>query len=69
MYKRYFTREEFLTLRVFELPNLTHDRIMNEFGKMGFFMTQRVKARLENIPVYQVGDYINISGIIEIIGG
>lgn len=67
MAKKYYTMQEIQTLRLYEMPNIIYNAIMEALNKQFGFLTSGLVAIFNNAIVSQLDQYIDLYSIIKII--
>lgn len=67
MAKKYYTLEELQTTRLYEMPNMAYNRIIDALTTHFRFLTARLMAIFNNAIVSQLDQYIDLYSIIKVI--
>lgn len=67
MAKKYYTLEELQTMRLYEMPNMIYNRIIDALITYFGFLTTRLMAIFNNAIVSQLDQYIDLYRIVEVI--
>ena len=67
MAKKYYTITEIQTLRLYEMPNMIYNAIMDALQKHFGFLTDRLIAIFNSAVVSQLDQYIDLYNIIKVI--
>lgn len=67
MLSRYFTMEELNNMKFYELPTYIYKAILDEMRKLFGTLSQRFIDRINNIPVFQFDQYVDIYKYIVVI--
>ena len=67
MAKKYYTLEEIQTMRLYEMPNMVYNRIIDALTAHFGFLTARLVAIFNNAIVAQLDQYIDLYNIVEVI--
>ena len=67
MAKKYYTIQELQTMRLYEMPNMAYNRIIDALTNHFGFLTTRLVAIFNNAIVSQLDQYIDLYSIIEVI--
>lgn len=67
MAKKYYTLAELQTMRLYEMPNMVYNRIVEALKNHFGFLTARLLDIFNNAIVEQLDQYIDLYSIIEVI--
>lgn len=67
MLSRYFTVDELNNMKFYELPTYIYKAILEELREVLGTLPQRFIEKLNNIPVFQFEQYVNIYKYIVVI--
>lgn len=67
MARIYFTMQELESMKFRELPNMVYEKILQDLEKLFGFLTSKLLEVLNNAPVMELDQYVNIWKYIKVI--
>lgn len=67
MARIYFTIQELESMKFRELPNIVYEKILQDLEKLFRFLTSKLLEILNNAPVMELDQYVNIWKCIKVI--
>lgn len=67
MARIYFTMQELESMKFRELPNMVYEKILQDLEKLFGFLTSKLLEILNNAPVMELDQYVNIWKYIKVI--
>lgn len=67
MARIYFTMQELESMKFRELPNMVYEKILQDLEKLFRFLTSKLLEILNNAPVMELDQYVNIWKYIKVI--
>ena len=67
MSRIYFTMQELESMKFRELPNMVYEKILQDLEKLFRCLTSKLLEILNNAPVMQLDQYVNIWKYIKVI--
>lgn len=67
MARIYFTMQELESMKFRELPNMVYEKILQDLEKLFGFLTNKLLEILNNAPVMELDQYVNIWKYIKVI--
>lgn len=67
MARIYFTMQELESMKFRELPNMVYEKILHDLEKLFGCLTSKLLEILNNAPVMELDQYVNIWKYIKVI--